>query len=91
MLQTISIIVSGKVQGVFFRQSTKETAQQLNITGEVRNLDDGNVEIIATGTKEQLDDLIEWCKKGPPKAIVSEIKIKNLSLREFAHFTIIRF
>lgn len=91
MLQTISIIVSGRVQGVFFRHSAKETAQHLNITGEVKNLNDGTVAIIATGTKEQLDQLIEWCKQGPPKANVAGIEIKNLSLQEFANFNIVRF
>ncbi|HVT86054.1 MAG TPA: acylphosphatase [Chitinophagaceae bacterium] len=91
MLQTISIIVSGRVQGVFFRQSAKEVAQRLNISGEVRNLNDGDVEIIATGTKEQLEDLIEWCKQGPPRAAVTEVKFKSLPLQEFVHFTIKRF
>ncbi len=91
MLQTISITISGRVQGVFFRHSTKETARRLNITGEVKNLPDGNVAIIATGTKEQLDQLIKWCKQGPPKANVTGIEIKNLSLQEFANFNIVRF
>jgi acylphosphatase len=91
MLQTISIIVRGRVQGVFFRQSAKETAHRLNITGEVKNLDDGTVEIIATGTKEQLDDLIEWCKQGPPRAAVTEVQVKDLPLQESVHFTIKRF
>ncbi|MBS1622019.1 MAG: acylphosphatase [Bacteroidetes bacterium] len=91
MLQTISIIVFGKVQGVYFRQSTKEIAQQLNITGEVKNLRDGTVEIIATGTAEQLDQLARWCKQGPPKAIVNRTEIKHLPLQEFIQFSIVRF
>lgn len=91
MLQTVSITVSGRVQGVFFRQSTKETAQRLDITGEVKNLDNGDVGIIATGTKEQLYQLIEWCKQGPPRAAVTEVQVKDLPLQEFVHFTIKRF
>jgi len=67
MLQTIEINVSGRVQGVFYRQSTKEKAVELGIKGKVMNLDNGNVKIIATGTKEQLNKLIDWCKTGPPK------------------------
>jgi len=90
MLQTISIIVSGKVQGVFFRQSTKDKANQLDIKGEVRNLSNGNVEIIATGTKEQLDKLIEWCKKGPPRADVTGVDVQEVSLQTFHHFKIVR-
>ena len=91
MLQTVCIVVKGKVQGVFFRHSTREAAQQLNIAGKVKNLADGNVEIIATGTKEQLKQLISWCRQGPSKAIVTDISIEELPLQEFSHFTIVRF
>jgi acylphosphatase len=90
MLQTISITVSGKVQGVFYRQSTKEMANQLGITGQVKNLRDGNVHILATGTKQQLDALTEWCKKGPPRAIVTGVAIEEMPLQVFSHFMIIR-
>ena len=54
MLQTISVIVKGNVQGVYYRQSTREQARIFQITGTVKNLRDGTVEIIATGTQEQL-------------------------------------
>ena len=91
MLQTISTTVSGKVQGVFFRQSTKETALRLNITGEVKNMNDGSVYILATGEKEQLEQLMEWCRQGPPKAMVAEVQFKNLPLQKFTHFNILRF
>jgi acylphosphatase len=60
MLQTISIIVKGKVQGVYYRQTTQEKAAALGITGMVRNLPDRNVQITATGTKEQLEKLVTW-------------------------------
>jgi len=91
MLQTISITVKGKVQGIFYRQSAKELAHQLGISGQIKNLPDGNVQIIATGTKVQLDQLMEWCKKGPPNAIVAGINFRELPLQEFSHFTIVRF
>jgi acylphosphatase len=90
MQQTISIIVSGKVQGVFYRQTTKEKAIEFGITGEVKNLRDGNVSIIATGTEEQLDLLTEWCKKGPPRAVVTGVEIVELPLRSFDRFAVIR-
>ena len=90
MLQTISIIITGKVQGVFFRQSTRDVAQQFGITGQIKNLSNGNVEIIATGTKEQLDKFIACCKQGPPKAIVIDASVEELALQEFTHFTILR-
>jgi acylphosphatase len=91
MLQTIEINVSGKVQGVFYRQSAKEKALEFGIKGKVMNLDNGEVQIIATGTKEQLDKLTDWCKKGPVKAKVTNIDIRQLALQSFADFTIVRF
>ena len=90
MLQTISIIVKGKVQGVFYRQSTREKAKELGITGTVENLDNDDVEIIATGTIEQLDRLTDWCKQGPPRANVTDIIITSLSLQSFNGFSIIK-
>ncbi|MBN8674635.1 MAG: acylphosphatase [Chitinophagales bacterium] len=90
MLVTYSIIVSGKVQGVFYRQSTKENAVAAGITGTVENLPTGQVKIIATGTKEQIEALTGWCKKGPPKAIVTSIEITELPLQPFGQFSIIR-
>ncbi|MCB9056553.1 MAG: acylphosphatase [Chitinophagales bacterium] len=91
MQTTLSIIVSGKVQGVFYRQHTKDTAKQLNITGEVKNMPNGTVSIIATGTKEQLEKLVAWCKDGSPKAVVTDIIINELPLQEFDHFIITRY
>ena len=91
MLKTVSIIVTGKVQGVFYRQSAKEKAGELSITGEVKNLRDGNVQVIATGTQEQLAAFTDWCKKGPPHADVAGVEVIELPLKQFQHFTITRF
>lgn len=88
---TITITVSGKVQGVYYRQSTKETATALGITGEVKNLLDGSVYIVATGTKEQLDKLIAWCRQGPPKARVTGVEVQELPLLQIDGFSIHRF
>ncbi len=90
MVQTISIIIRGKVQGVFFRQSSKEEAIRLGITGFVKNLDDGSVKIVATGTEEKLLALTNWCKTGPPKARVSGIEKEELDLQSFIGFKIER-
>lgn len=89
-MQTIRINITGKVQGVFYRQSTKEKADALGIKGTVRNCKDESVEIIATGTKEQLNALVEWCRKGPPRAIVMDVSSQELSLQAFGNFSIIR-
>lgn len=90
MLSTISILVTGKVQGVFFRQSTRQKAKELGITGSVKNKKDGTVYIIATGTAEQLAELSTWCKQGPSKAKVLSTQITSLSLTQFTDFIIDR-
>lgn len=88
MLQTLSIIVSGKVQGVFYRQSTKEKATELGITGEVRNLPNGDVYILATGPVDQLNALVEWCWQGPRRAVVASVTDQVQPLQKFVSFKI---
>ena len=88
MEQTISITISGKVQGVYFRQSTKEKANELSLTGKVENLKNSDVHIIASGRKEQLDKLIAWCYKGPRRAAVNKVEVKELPPQVFEQFTI---
>jgi acylphosphatase len=61
----LHIQVYGIVQGVFFRSSTEEKAFSLGITGWVKNMRDGSVEILAEGEREALEELLAWCKKGP--------------------------
>jgi len=90
MLQSISITVEGLVQGVFYRQSTKAKAVDSGITGEIKNSPDGTVRIIATGTETQLEQLIQWCKKGPEMAIVTDVKVEKIPLQSFKGFSIIR-
>lgn len=90
MLRTISITVSGKVQGVFFRQGTKEKASALGIAGIVSNQPDDTVLIIATGPDEQLEELVRWCHQGPPRAIVNGVATAEMPLRHFSSFTIDR-
>jgi acylphosphatase len=90
MLQTISITVSGMVQGVFYRQSTKEKALELGISGLVKNLPDGNVQIVATGTSGQLDQLVQWCKQGPTRAKVTAVNVEQEAPQVFTGFVIQR-
>ena len=86
---TYHILVSGKVQGVYFRQSTKSKAEALGITGTVENLQDGNtVSILASGDKDQLDRFIEWCRQGPPMAIVEQVQTEELAPQVFERFSI---
>ncbi len=88
MQETISITISGKVQGVFFRKGTREKAISLGITGEVKNLTDGSVQIIATGTREHLEDLTRWCKTGPVKARVDGIEVTSIEFTPYNEFRI---
>ncbi|MEI9944522.1 MAG: acylphosphatase [Chitinophagaceae bacterium] len=90
MLQTVSLTIKGIVQGVFYRQMTKEIAIQKGITGEVKNLPDRSVHIIATGTEQQLQELIDWCKKGPARAVVSDIAVEKIPLQSFPDFKVTR-
>lgn len=89
-MQTKKIVVSGKVQGVFFRRTALKQAQLLGIKGAVKNLSDGKtVEILATAPLNQLYKFIEWCKQGPPKAIVQHVIVSDLERIEFDEFRIL--
>ncbi|MFA4958155.1 MAG: acylphosphatase [Candidatus Methanoperedens sp.] len=69
------VLVSGKVQGVFFRSSTKDKAEELGLSGWVRNLSDGHVEAVFEGEKEDIDMMLKWCRKGPEYARVTGVEI----------------
>lgn len=66
--------VSGRVQGVFFRESTRRQAEALGLAGHAVNRPDGTVDILASGAPEQLDALARWLQRGPPLARVDELK-----------------
>ncbi len=69
-------MISGRVQGVFFRANAQEVAQRLGLAGYVRNLPDGRVEVVAEGEEEALRRLIEWCHQGPPLARVERVEVR---------------
>ena len=66
-------LVSGKVQGVFFRASTRERALDLGLSGRATNLPDGRVEVIAAGNADAVDALATWLDEGPPAALVDSV------------------
>lgn len=74
-MSQVYIRVSGYVQGVFFRAETRTFAQSLGLTGFVRNTNN-DVEITAQGKKENLEKLIQWCRKGSPRAKVEKVEIR---------------
>lgn len=90
MQKTVAITVRGKVQGVWFRSYTVEKAQQLLLTGTVRNTPDGDVVVVATGTEDQLADFIEWCWMGSPKSKVTSVTVEDRELQEFEGFEVVR-
>jgi acylphosphatase len=68
------VIVRGRVQGVFFRQSTVEMATAIGLTGRVRNCPDGTVAAIFEGDRDKVKEALEWCHHGPPAARVSNVE-----------------
>lgn len=70
------VYISGRVQGVFFRSSAEDKALELGVKGWVRNLRDGRVEAIFEGEKEKVEEMLKWCRKGPPYARVANVEVK---------------
>ena len=85
----VRIIVYGHVQGVFFRASAQTQASELGITGWVRNLQDGTVEVYAEGNQNALNRFIEWCRKGPPSAKVSRCDLDWIAPKAISNFKIL--
>jgi acylphosphatase len=84
------IFVSGMVQGVFFRYETRIRAIRNNVVGWVRNLPDGRVEAVFEGEKKAVDAMIEFCRRGPPGAVVKNVEvIWEKPTGEFRDFRII--
>lgn len=87
-MPTIHLLIKGKVQGVFYRASAKEIADKLKVAGWVKNTPDGTVEAVVTGSDEQIQSFIEWCKEGPAKAKVTDVIITRQPEISYKSFTI---
>jgi len=74
-MKRIHLYISGKVQGIFFRDTTKDVAVKLGVFGVVRNLSDGRVEVIAEGEEGKLSELLRFCRQGPTMAKVSDVEV----------------
>jgi acylphosphatase len=81
-------LVHGRVQNVFFRDSTRRKAAELNITGWVKNLDDGRVEVLAYGNEANIKALESWLWQGPPAAKVLDVVSEDGSIEEFVGFEV---
>lgn len=85
-----NIRISGKVQGVFFRASTREKAQELGVRGFVRNESDGSVYIEAEGDQQALQQLANWCEIGPERARVERVETQAGDWQDFQDFIVDR-
>jgi len=89
-MKTVHLLISGKVQGVFFRESAKELAEEINIGGWIKNRNDEKVEALITGDENDVNDFISWCHSGPSKAEVSEVIVSQQPETSFEKFKVIR-
>ncbi|MGR9100291.1 MAG: acylphosphatase [Gammaproteobacteria bacterium] len=78
MNRQVRLVVSGRVQGVFYRASARNKAVSLDIKGYAKNLPDGRVEVVADGRREAVEQLIAWCRRGPAKAEVSGVLVEDI-------------
>jgi acylphosphatase len=87
----VALRIEGRVQGVYFRASTVAQARKLGVTGWVMNCSDGSVEAVAEGRNNEIEELIAWCRQGPPGAHVTLVDVRYENARdEFRGFSIKR-
>ncbi len=85
------LLISGQVQGVFYRASAQQEAQRLGVYGEIRNLPGGEVEAVVEGEKGAVEEFIAWCRVGPPSARVEDVRVRWSAHRgEFRTFRVTR-
>lgn len=90
IMKRIHAYISGRVQGVSYRSSTKAKAEELGVAGWVKNLPGGRVEAVFEGESEDVEKIIEWCKKGPPAAQVANVEISKEEPERLDGFNVIR-
>ena len=90
-MKTLRIFISGLVQGIFFRDFIREQAENLGLKGYVRNLDDNRVEVVVEGDNNEVNKMLELCKKGPKESKVRDIEIEKIENKGFEDFKILRF
>lgn len=90
MVKHLTFIVTGKVQGVFYRASARDVATRLGLKGNVANLPDGNVQIEVEGEQEVINKFYGWCLEGPPRAAVEKIYVTEGTLIGYPDFSIVR-
>jgi acylphosphatase len=76
-LERVHVYIEGLVQGVFFRYHTQRLARELGVKGWVRNLPDGRVEAVMEGKREALERMLDFCRRGPPGAVVERVEVER--------------
>ncbi len=89
-MPTYHLLIKGEVQGVFYRATAKKVADELGVTGWIKNTQDDDVEAVVTGTEEQLNRFITWCKTGPAMANVKDVIATGQEERKFEDFSVRR-
>ncbi|MEO8569548.1 MAG: acylphosphatase [Ginsengibacter sp.] len=89
-MTTAHLEIKGKVQGVFYRATASRIAEKNNLKGWIKNKNSGEVEIVVTGKKEDVETFIDWCRHGPEKAVVDEVNITFLKETLFKEFSVKR-
>jgi len=89
MKKSIRLYITGTVQGIFFRGFVKENAERHNVKGFVRNLEDGRIEIFLEGNSEDVNKMIELCKKGPKHSQIKKIETKEERFQDFKTFKVL--
>jgi acylphosphatase len=90
-MKTVKVFISGIVQDVSFRAFVKEHADNLGVYGYVKNLDDGRVEAVFEGYDNEVNKMLELCKRGPPGSRIKEVEIEKIPNQGLDEFRIIRF
>jgi len=89
--KTLEVLISGRVQGVFFRLETQREAKRLGVAGWVMNLPDGRVRAVFKGRPEQVKAMVKWCKKGPPMARVDNVEVREINTEAGYEDFVIRY
>lgn len=90
MKKSVRLYINGTVQGVFFRAFIKEEAEKLNLKGFVRNLEDGRIEVFLEGGVDEVQKMIDICKKGPKHSMIREVEVKPEAYQDFKEFKVLR-
>ncbi|MEK6840578.1 MAG: acylphosphatase [Nanoarchaeota archaeon] len=89
MKKSVRIYIEGTVQGIFFRSFMKENAERHNVKGFVRNLEDGRIEVFLEGNTDDVNKMIELCKKGPKHSEIRNVEVKDEKFQDFKNFKVL--